>query len=95
MCCGDFNEILHPDEKRGGNDRNVNLINEFREVLRDCGLKDVGFRGMLLLGIMEDMGRVLWKKGWTDLFALKLGVTDLWTVQQVIWTPGLRIIVPC
>ena len=45
MCCGDFNEILHPDEKRGGNDSNMNLINDFREVLRYCGLKDVGYRG--------------------------------------------------
>lgn len=45
LCFGDFNEILHPNEKRGGNDRNLNLINNFIEVLRECNLKDIGYKG--------------------------------------------------
>lgn len=45
LCFGDFNEILHPNEKSGGTDRNLNLINNFREVLKECNLKDIGYKG--------------------------------------------------
>ena len=45
LCFGDFNEILHPHEKSGGNERNVNSINSFRQPLRDCELADVGYKG--------------------------------------------------
>lgn len=45
LCFSDFNEILHPYEKSGGNDRNPNLMNDFREALRDCNLMDVGYKG--------------------------------------------------
>lgn len=36
---------LHSNEKLGGNDRNVNLISEFREALQDCNLVDLGCKG--------------------------------------------------
>ena len=45
LCFGDFNKILHPCEKSGGNKRHPNLIHDFREALRDCDLLDVGFEG--------------------------------------------------
>lgn len=45
LCFGDFNEILHPYEKSSGNDRNLNQISDFREALRDCNIKDVGYNG--------------------------------------------------
>ncbi|KAH9734317.1 reverse transcriptase domain-containing protein [Citrus sinensis] len=89
LCCGDFNEILHPDEKRGGNDRNVNLINEFREVLRDCGLKDVGFRGYAFTwtngrygeGFVEErLDRFVCYKAWSDRFVdCAASNLDSWT----------------
>ncbi|KAH9656688.1 reverse transcriptase domain-containing protein [Citrus sinensis] len=89
LCCGDFNEILHPDEKRGGNDRNVNLINEFREVLRDCGLKDVGFRGYAFTwnngrygeGFVEErLDIFVCSKAWSDRFVdCAAGNLDSWT----------------
>lgn len=47
LCFGDFNEILHPNEKIGGNDRNIDLIREFREALCDCNLVDLGCKGYL------------------------------------------------
>lgn len=42
-CFGDFNEILHLHEKTRGNDRNINLIAEFREAVQACNLVDVGY----------------------------------------------------
>ncbi|KAH9647988.1 hypothetical protein KPL70_025411 [Citrus sinensis] len=89
LCYGDFNEILHPDEKRGSNDRNVNLINEFREALRDCGLKDVGYRGYDFTwnngiygkGFVEErLDRFVCSKAWSDKSVdCKASNLDTWT----------------
>ncbi|XP_050242088.1 uncharacterized protein LOC126691051 [Quercus robur] len=45
LVCGDFNEILHPDEKMGWKERDVDQMREFRESLSRCGLIDLGFVG--------------------------------------------------
>ncbi|XP_041001573.1 uncharacterized protein LOC121247264 [Juglans microcarpa x Juglans regia] len=42
---GNFNEVLHLHEKRGGRPRSITQIGVFREVLTDCNLRDLGFRG--------------------------------------------------
>ena len=42
---GDFNEILHLDEKLGGKERDSNQMDAFRETLNACGLYDLGFVG--------------------------------------------------
>ncbi|XP_042950313.1 uncharacterized protein LOC122282426 [Carya illinoinensis] len=42
---GDLNEVLHPHEKRGGRDRPVSQIEAFREVLTECELRDLGYKG--------------------------------------------------
>ena len=42
---GDFNEIVHPDEKVGWKDRDVAQMDAFREVLSKCDLIDLGFVG--------------------------------------------------
>ncbi|KAL9437109.1 hypothetical protein AB3S75_023031 [Citrus x aurantiifolia] len=47
LCFGDFNEILHPNKKLGGNDRSVNMISEFREALCECNLIDLDCKGYL------------------------------------------------
>lgn len=78
----DFNEILHPYEKSGGNDRNLNLINDFREAMRDCDLMDVSYKGYPFTWSNGDLGKVLWKKGWIDLYVTKLRVIILLIVQQ-------------
>ncbi|XP_075659107.1 uncharacterized protein LOC142628973 [Castanea sativa] len=41
----DFNEIVHPDEKLGGADRDVGQMEAFRDCLNRCGLCDLGFVG--------------------------------------------------
>lgn len=40
---GDFNEVLHHYEKKGGRLRTEMQLSEFRNVLMDCALKDMGF----------------------------------------------------
>ena len=45
VVCGDFNEILHPNEKLGWRERDANQIRSFRDVLNRCGLVDLGFVG--------------------------------------------------
>lgn len=40
---GDFNELLSVGEKEGGPIRPINQTFEFREMVGDCNLKDLGF----------------------------------------------------
>lgn len=42
---GDFNEILNDDEKKGGPRRCRNLLENFRQALDDCSLRDIQFIG--------------------------------------------------
>lgn len=42
LCFGDFNEVLNLNEKIGGKDKRVCMVNDFREALRDCDLIDLG-----------------------------------------------------
>nr|POE57175.1 uncharacterized protein CFP56_01831 [Quercus suber] len=42
---GDFNEIIHPDEKLGWADRDADQMRGFRDCLNVCGLHDLGFVG--------------------------------------------------
>jgi hypothetical protein len=45
MCVGDFNEIVEQTEKWGGAPRRDGQMEQFRAVLEDCGLSDLGFVG--------------------------------------------------
>lgn len=42
---GDFNDILNPKEKRGGNPQPRWLIQGFKEAVEFCGLRDLGLQG--------------------------------------------------
>lgn len=44
-CFGDFNEVLHLNEKSGGNERNLNMVAEFRETIQTCNFVDIGCKG--------------------------------------------------
>lgn len=45
LVSGDFNEILYAHDKKGGLPRDERGREEFRNVLEDCGLEDIGFSG--------------------------------------------------
>lgn len=45
MCAGDFNEILWSYEKLGLGLRQEGIMKEFRDVLDECGLMDLGYVG--------------------------------------------------
>ncbi|XP_074318151.1 uncharacterized protein LOC141654942 [Silene latifolia] len=45
VCMGDFNEILYATEMLGG-ERAQWQMNNFRDVVDDCGLRDVSFEGL-------------------------------------------------
>ncbi|KAF7815199.1 reverse transcriptase [Senna tora] len=45
MICGDFNDILSPDEKWGGNAASASRIRDFKTCIDYCGLSDLGFMG--------------------------------------------------
>ncbi|KAH9778879.1 reverse transcriptase domain-containing protein [Citrus sinensis] len=74
LCFGDFNEVLNLNEKLGGRDKRVNMVNEFRKAIRDCDLKDLGSIGYPFTWsnrrfghhiIEEKLNRFL-KKNWTS-----------------------------
>lgn len=44
-CFGDFNKIIHLHEKNEGSDRNVYLVADFSEVVHECNLMDMGYKG--------------------------------------------------
>jgi len=43
LCYGDFNEIIRQDEKLGSARRPYNQMQQFREVIDECGFMDLGF----------------------------------------------------
>ena len=45
ICAGDFNEITKTHEKKGGRLRPYTQMKNFRDVLDECGLMDLGFEG--------------------------------------------------
>lgn len=42
---GDFNDLMHIDEKQGGQRHPRLLLDGFSEVVMECGLLDLGFTG--------------------------------------------------
>ncbi|KAL6141777.1 hypothetical protein ACLB2K_060064 [Fragaria x ananassa] len=69
---GDFNEILHEDEKEGGLARNPNQILRFQGALDDAELFDLGFRGAPFTCKRGDvrcqLDRAVATPSWLDVF---------------------------
>ena len=60
LCAGDFNEITRSHEKKGGRLRPERQMEEFRDVLDECGFRDLGFVG----------GKFTWCNGHPDGFTI-------------------------
>ena len=69
---GDFNEIIYPFEKEGGNPRPNHFMQAFRDVLSDWSLNDIGFHGDKFTwhraGIRERLDRGLASASWQEKF---------------------------
>lgn len=76
--CGDFNEVVSPFEKFGGNPVNDNQIDAFLDCIRDLEMHDLGFTGFRFIWtnniifttslIMERSDRFLANSDWLHLF---------------------------
>ena len=58
---GNFNEIIQAHEKLGGGGRHrpTRQMEEFRDVLDECGFQDLGYSGNKFTCVMG-MGRGIW-----------------------------------
>ncbi|KAH7857525.1 hypothetical protein Vadar_013640 [Vaccinium darrowii] len=56
LVLGDFNDIVAESEKSGGSPPNVRRMTAFNEVLEDCGLMDLEFKGP----------RFTWRRNWQN-----------------------------
>lgn len=74
---GDFNDLTHADEKRGGRDHPYYLLNGFVKTIRDCQLIDLGFVGDKFMWersrgtakwIQERLDRGLATQEWINMF---------------------------
>ncbi|XP_019100869.1 PREDICTED: uncharacterized protein LOC109132875 [Camelina sativa] len=45
MMCGDFNEILQPEEKQGGRQRSFSSLRNFTTMIDCCNMQDLKFKG--------------------------------------------------
>lgn len=50
MVCRDFNEILGLNEKWRGKNKPEKWMNDFREVINSCALRDLSYRALNTLG---------------------------------------------
>ena len=77
LCAGDFNEILKQSEKLGGRMRPLGQMQLFRDILDECGLMDIGFKGSPFtwskhynngVSIWERLDRVMVSYDWFSKF---------------------------
>lgn len=61
-CFGDFNELLHVQEKRGGPLRAHSLMQTFRDVLDQCGSVDLGYLGPDFTWHRRRRGELIWER---------------------------------
>ncbi|KAK9902987.1 hypothetical protein M0R45_001378 [Rubus argutus] len=69
MICGDFNEIIHADEKQDGKRQSENQMRGFREVVRYAVLIDLGFVG----------SKFTWSNKFTKIRLDRAFATSFWS----------------
>ncbi|OMO90520.1 reverse transcriptase [Corchorus capsularis] len=76
LCAGDFNEILSNDEKLGGVVRSNRQMEQFREAIEDCELKEIPVQGPKMTWnrkmrgetVFEKLDRGLATEEWINIF---------------------------
>lgn len=76
LCFGDFNEITSMSEKYGGAVRDERLMQNFRDAISFCGLRDLGYRGAPFTWqgfrrsglVRERLDRAVACSGWCNIF---------------------------
>lgn len=72
VVAGDFNELLHADEKDGGPVRREGQMQLFRDTLLYCDLFDLGFSGSPYTwrgsGVRSRLDRVVASPAWANIF---------------------------
>lgn len=77
MLMGDFNDILSPEEKLGGAQQPLWLMQGFREAIEFSGLRNFEFKGYQFTWergrgtpnwVREKLDRILVNDGWLDIF---------------------------
>ncbi|KAL5836959.1 hypothetical protein ACOSQ3_014128 [Xanthoceras sorbifolium] len=78
LCGGDFNELLHNEEKLGGNERTGPGMFNFRSIVELCDFVDLGFSGPLFTwnnkrggsrNVQERLDRFFATSQWVNLFS--------------------------
>ncbi|KAK4566162.1 hypothetical protein RGQ29_002398 [Quercus rubra] len=73
LCASDFNKITRQSEKSGGRLHPHNQMQQFRDVLDECGFMDLGFKGFPYtwskhwqngLSVWERLDRVVASQKW-------------------------------
>lgn len=74
---GDFNEILHLSEKYGGSNICSSPMDQFRDIITQCGLVDFGYEGVPFTWtnnqafpatIQERLDRYVVTQSWKSIF---------------------------
>ncbi|KAI3463155.1 hypothetical protein Pfo_019818 [Paulownia fortunei] len=69
---GDFNTILHLNERTGNNGNRLTSMNDFGDMIGDCGLIDAGYEGSSFTWtnhkVWKRLDRVLYSEEWLNLF---------------------------
>ncbi|KAI3474488.1 hypothetical protein Pfo_029398 [Paulownia fortunei] len=69
---GDFNTILHLQERTRNKEHRLTSLNEFGDMILDCGLIDVGYEGSPYTWtnhrVWKRLDRMLYSENWLDLF---------------------------
>ena len=94
LCIGDFNEVISLSEKWGGRGRSNSQMRNFQEVLTNCELLDLGFRGPKYMWsncqevqnlIKERLDRGVANWAWCELFpTVEVWVDFSWNSDHVL-----------
>lgn len=81
---GDFNDIReYSEKKKGGRRRQEGSFQSFRKFIADMNMREVKFRGILLLGQIIEQMKALYRNTWTYFLAQCNGCSGM--IQQKLY----------